>query len=156
MRLSGWHQELAALDQPNQQRGPSGSSGSGSLTMVASEKKRRRMARVNPLGRRLVDVGEQPQRGIELAEPLQLLRPLQATVAQHAAHQRSSSSFMNAVSLSTSRPRSGIGISVCSSSSAERTINPSRLGKGTHSLQPLASSVSTSVHRNGPSIRPPQ
>ena len=39
------------------------------------------------LGRWLIDVGEQAQSGIQLAEPLQLLSSFQPAVPHHAAHQ---------------------------------------------------------------------
>ena len=62
-----------------------------------------------------------------------------------ALHQGTTTSFMNALSLSKSSPRTSHGNRLCARSIA-CTINvPSRTSKGKHSVHPVVTSTTVSV-----------
>ena len=63
---------------------------------------------------------------------------------------------MNAPSLSKSTPRSGKGKSFCAACSASSASAPARITTGTHSVQPVAMSISTSVWTKAPAALTPE
>ena len=73
-----------------------------------------------------------------------------------ARHQATTGLFMKAPSLSKSIPFKGKGNSVCAARSAFSTSAPDRNTTVTHSVQPVAMSVSTSACTKAPAVLTPE